>query len=63
VAFGLAAVESVPFEACHLSALLLVSSHALSPKIALLVGIFLAGAAFNHLVQFLFDQLAARNVH
>src|SRR5215213_5798032 len=56
-------MEGVPFETCHLSALFLIGPHTLPPQLAFLVGVLLTRAAFYHGVEFLFDHLAACNVH
>src|SRR5215208_1985218 len=58
-------MESMPLEACHLPALLFVSSHALSPKIALLVGIYLPlpRPTLDQDVELLLHHLPAHHVH
>ena len=63
MAFGLAAMKGVPFEACHLPTFLFICLRTLLPQVAVLLGVFLARSALYQGVQFLLDHLAACYVH
>src|SRR5215203_524877 len=57
--FGLCRVVEMPLEARHLPAFLFICFRTLLPQVAVLLRVYLAGAALNHGVQFLLDHLAA----
>src|SRR5829696_6633737 len=61
--FGLRCVVEMPLEARHLAAFLFICFRTLLPQVAVLLRVFLAGAALYHGVQFLPDHLAACYVH